>query len=31
VIRDTLNVEATASDLDTDPWTVRAGGLTKEL
>jgi dinuclear metal center YbgI/SA1388 family protein len=31
VIRDTLNVEATASDLDTDPWTVRAGGQTKEL
>jgi dinuclear metal center YbgI/SA1388 family protein len=25
-LRDTLRVEATASDLDTDPWTVRAGG-----
>lgn len=30
-IRDTLNVEAVVSDIDTDPWTVHAGGLTKEL
>jgi putative NIF3 family GTP cyclohydrolase 1 type 2 len=28
---DTLPVEAVASDLDTDPWTVHADGLTKEL
>jgi dinuclear metal center YbgI/SA1388 family protein len=30
-LRETANVEATASDLDTDPWTVHADGPTKEL
>jgi dinuclear metal center YbgI/SA1388 family protein len=30
VIRDTLRVEAVVSDIDTDPWTVHADGLTKE-
>lgn len=29
-LRDTLAVEAIASDLHTDPWTVHAGGPTKE-